>query len=96
MVTPETMSVAAQHALRDMVELQMYLLAQPQERPWPILPRIPTNPLEVKIAHSTAVEVSAARELLDLNFIEASSSRTFVVSKSGHQYYERQMKRLLA
>jgi hypothetical protein len=28
-------------------------------------------------------------ELLDRGFIEATSNRTFVVSKSGYQFYER-------
>ena len=96
MVTPETMSVAAQHALQDMVELQMYLLSQAQHTPWPMLPRTRTNPFEVKKAHSTSVEVSAARELLDLGFIEASSNRTFVVSKPGYQFYKGMIIRLSA
>jgi len=96
MVTPETMSVAAQHALQDMVELQMYLLSQAQNTPWPMLPRTRTNPFEVKKAHSTSVEVSAARELLDLGFIEASSNRTFVVSKPGYQFYTGMIIRLSA
>ena len=38
MITPdETISLAGQHALQDMVELEMYLLAQPQQTPWSIL-----------------------------------------------------------
>jgi predicted transcriptional regulator len=32
------------------------------------------------------------KELLIEGFIEAASSQTFVVSKSGYQFYERQMK----
>lgn len=40
MVTPEnTLSVAGQHALQDMVELQMYVVAQSQHKPWPMVPR---------------------------------------------------------
>ena len=97
MDTPEkTLSVSGQHALEDMVELQLYLLAQPQEMPWPMFPRTRTNPFEGKKAHSPSVEVSAARELLDLGFIEASSSRTFVVSKPGYQFYKGMIIRLSA
>lgn len=90
MVTPETMSVVAQHALQDMVELKMYLVAQPQQRPWSMFPRTLTESLDMKRAQSTSVQSNAARELLDLGFIEASSSRTFVVSKPGFQFYQRQ------
>jgi hypothetical protein len=96
MVTPETMSDAAQHALEDLVELKMYLLGQTQQKPWPMLPRTLTNSCETKKAHSISVESNAAWELLDAGYIEASSSRTFVVSKSGYNYHEREMKRLLA
>ncbi len=40
MDTPEnTMSVGGQHALRDMLELQMYLVARSQRTPWPLLRR---------------------------------------------------------
>ena len=90
MVTPESMSVVAQHALQDMVELQMYLLAQPQERAWPMFRRGGKEHPEGKEPHSNPVQSSAAWELLELRFIEASSSRTFVVSKVGHQFYQRQ------
>ena len=94
MVTaPEiTMSVAGQHALQDMVELQMYLVAQSQQTPWPMLPRGTKKLHDAKKPHSNLVEASAAKELVDQGFIEATSSRTFVVSKSGYQFYERQMK----
>jgi len=94
MVTPESMSVLAQHALEDMVEGQMYLVAQSQHTPWPMLPRTRTNPFEAKKAHSTSVELCAVKELLDLGFIEATSNRTFVVSKSGCQFYLRTITRL--
>jgi len=97
MVTPEkALSVGGQHALQDMVELQMYLLAQPKETPWPMFPRCKSTPLETKLPHCNPVDTSAAWELLELRLIEATSSRTFVVSKSGYQYYERLMKRLPA
>ena len=40
MVTPENViSIAGQHALQDMVELQMYLVAQSPYKPWPMFPR---------------------------------------------------------
>jgi hypothetical protein len=93
MVTPEnTMSVGGQRALEDMVELEMYLVAQPQQTPWTLLPRRTKKPGEAREPHSNLVESSAARELVDQGFIEATSSRTFVVSKSGHQFYQRTMK----
>lgn len=91
MVTPEpTMSIACQHALQDMVELQMYLVSQSQTAPWPMCPRTRQNPRDPRKPHSNSVEVSAVWELLDLGFIEASSSRTFIISKSGQKFYERQ------
>jgi hypothetical protein len=98
MVTPEeTLSTGGQHALQDMVELQMYLLAQPQQRPWPMFSRGGTKLHEGKGPHCNPVEPSVAWELLELRFIEATSNRTFVVSRSGRQYYyERQKKQLLA
>jgi len=97
MVTPEnTMSVGGQHALQDMVELQMYLVAQSQQTPWPLLPRRTKGPHEVRKPHSNAVDLSVVRELADLGFIETTSRRTYIVSKSGYQFYEREINRLLA
>ena len=97
MVTPEnTMSVGGQHALQDMVELQMYLVAQSQQTPWPLLPRRTKGPHEVRKPHCKAVELSVVRELADLGFIETTSRRTYIVSKSGYQFYEREINRLLA
>jgi hypothetical protein len=95
MVTPE-LSVIAKHALQDMVELRMYLLAQSQQKPWPMLHRTRTNSIETARAHSTSVELSAANELLNLGLIEASSRRTFVVSSAGYLCYDRTITRLLA
>ena len=93
MVTPENvMSVASRHALQDMVELEMYLVVQPQRAPWLMLPRRTRKLPGSKKPYSSVVESSAARELLDQGFIEASSSRTFVASKSGYQFYELEMK----
>ena len=92
MVTPaNTISVAGQHALQDMVELQMYLVAQSQQTPWPMFPRLTKGPHKANRPYSNPVESSAVKELVDQGFIEATSSRTFVVSKSGHQFYERNM-----
>ncbi len=90
MVTPESMlSVGAQHALQDMVELEMYLVSQPQQAPWSMLPRRNKKPHQVRKPYCNPVESSAAKELVEHGFIEATSSRTFVVSKSGYQFYER-------
>jgi hypothetical protein len=85
-------SVGAQHALQDMVELEMYIFSQPQQAPWPMLPRRPKKPHQARNPYSNPVESSAAKELVDHGFIEATSSRTFVVSNSGYQFYEREMK----
>jgi hypothetical protein len=71
----------------------MYLLAQPQQTPWPILRRRCKDALLARKPHSTAVESNAVKELLNQRFIEATSTRTFVVSKSGHRFYEQQIKR---
>ena len=93
MVTTENIiSVAGQHALQDMVELEMYLVAQSQQTPWPILPRGTKKVSGAKKPYSNSVESSVAQELVNQRFIEATSSRTFVVSKSGYQFYEREMK----
>src|SRR5579872_4870404 len=34
-----TLSHSSQQALTDMIELNLYLVAQPQQRPWPMMPR---------------------------------------------------------
>jgi len=92
MVTLEnTLSVGGRRALQDMVELQMYLLAQSRQAPWPLLPRRTKGPHEVREPHSNPVESSVGKELAGLGFIEATSTRTFVVSKSGYQFYEREL-----
>ena len=85
------LSVGAQHALQDMVELEMYIISQPQQAPWPLLPRRSKKPHHAREPYSNPVESSAAKELVPPGFIEASSSRTFVVSKPGYQFYERDM-----
>jgi hypothetical protein len=92
MVTPEdSMSVGGRRALRDMVELQMYFVAQSQQRPWHLFPRRTKGPHELREPHSNPVESSVGRELAGLGFIEATSTRTFVVSKSGLQFYQRNL-----
>lgn len=93
MVTADNrMSAGGQQALQDMVEMEMYLVAQSQQTPWPMLPRGTKKLHDSRKPHSNVVEASAAKELVDQGFIEATSSRTFVVSKSGHQFYEQEMK----
>jgi|ERR1017187_6334741 hypothetical protein len=93
MVTPNSMlSVAGQHALQDMVELQMYLVAQSQNKPWSMVPRRPNKQQEDRKPYSNPVESSAVMELMDRGFIEGTSNRTFIVSKSGYQFYERELK----
>ena len=86
------MSANGQHALSDMVELQMYLLAQPQQRPWPLLPRSTRPVLEGREPHRNPVESSAAKESVDGGFVEPTSNRTFVVSRSGYAFYEQEIK----
>jgi hypothetical protein len=86
------MSLGAQHALQDMVELEMYLVSQSQGAPWPMLPRGSKKPHQTRKPHSNPVESSAAKELGEHGFIEATSRQTFVVSKSGYQFYKREIK----
>ena len=93
MVTPEnTMSLAGQHALQDMVELQMYFVVQSQNAPWSMFPRGTKEQQKGRKPYSNPVDADAVKELMDRGFIEATSNRTFVVSKSGYAFYERQMK----
>ena len=93
MVASENMmSVGAQHALQDMVELEMYLVSQSQGVPWPMLPRGSKKPHQARKPYSNPVESSTAKELVENGFIEPTSRRTFVVSKSGYQFYKREIK----
>ena len=87
-----TISENGHHALKDMVELQMYLLAQPLQRPWPMLSRLTKASPGVRAPHCNPIESSAANELVQLGFIEYTSSVTLVVSKSGSDFYEREIK----
>ena len=89
-----TMSVAAQHAFEDMVELQMYLVAQSQDNPWPMLPRGTKTPDRKPFCNP--VEFGTVRELIDKRYIEPSSSRTFVASRIGCEIHERVMIRIPA
>jgi hypothetical protein len=93
MVTPEDMiSADGQHALQDMVEFEMYLVAQAQATPWPILRRGMKKLESAREPHSSLVESIAAKQLARQGYIEATSNRTFVVSKSGYEFYEREIK----
>jgi hypothetical protein len=85
------MSVGSQHALKDMIELQLYLVAQSQQTPWPMLPRGTETRSGGRKPNRNPVESSAARELVERGFIEPTSNRTFVVSKSGFEFYQREM-----
>ena len=88
MATPDKdLSVGARHALKDMVELQMYLLAQPQQTPWPLLPRSAKMLSLGQKPYRNPVESSEVHELIDRGFIEQSSNRTFVVSKIGYEFH---------
>ena len=84
------MSIHGQCVLRDMVELEMYLEAQTQGKPWPLLPR-GTQPYSREPC-CWAVDLNVVDELVDRGFIERTSSQTFVVSKSGREFYLRESK----
>ena len=78
MVTPEnTMSLAGQHALQDMVELQMYLVAQSQNKPWFMVPRRPNKQQEDRKPYSNPVESSAVMELLKSASIPSAPPEAF-------------------
>jgi hypothetical protein len=79
-----------QDTLKDMVELQMYLVAQTHGKPWPLLPR--STKSHGRGPCCRAVDLSIAEELIDRGFIEKTSSQTFVVSKSGCEFYLREIK----
>lgn len=86
------MSENALHALKDMVELRMYLVAQSQQRPWPMMPRCRTALREAREPYRNPIEWSAASELVKSGLIEYSSGVTLVVSRSGQEFYEQEMK----
>jgi hypothetical protein len=86
-----TVSLASRHALQDMVEFEMYLLAQSQQAAWPMFPRGRKPIHKDRTPYSSVVERVTVNELLIQKFIEATSSQTFVVSKLGHCFYEREM-----
>ena len=83
------------HALKDMVELQMYLVAQSQNAPWPMLPRRRMPLPAERESYCNPIESSTAKELVQSGFVEYSSSVTFIVSRSGLEFYEREMKERL-
>lgn len=86
------MSESGHHALKDMVELQMYLVAQLGERPWPLMPRGVKALAEFREPYCYSIEVAVANELLKLGLIEYSSPLTLVVSKVGNELYQREIK----
>jgi hypothetical protein len=86
------LSAAGQNALQDMVELDMYLVGQSQQAPWLLLTRCAKAPVGTRRPHSNPTESSAVKELLGRSFVEATSSRTLVVSKCGCQFYHRSIK----
>lgn len=93
MVTQEdSMSIDGRQAIKNMVESEMYLVAQPQQVPWPMLPRGVKKLKAIQRLNSSQVASGVARTLLDQGFIEATSCRTFVVSKVGHRFYEQNIK----
>ncbi len=93
MVTPENrMSEDGLHALRDLVELRMYLVAQSQHKPWPLFPRSIKDQRKSRKPYKDALDPATVAELQDQGFLESTSNRTFVVSKSGYQFYERAFK----
>jgi len=97
MLTPENaLSVNAQHTLRDMVVSEMYLVAQSQHEPWPLLYRRLRKRGGADKPHTNLIESSVAMELVERGLVEATSNRTYVASKAGHLYYEQQMRRLSA
>jgi len=85
------MSVGGQQALQDMIELQMYLVAQSQQTPWPLFPRSTKTRSDGRKPKRNPVESSAAKELVEQGFIEPTSNRTFVVSKSGFEFYKQEI-----
>jgi len=76
--------------LKDMIELQMYLVAQTHRRPWPLLSRNAKPHSRKPVCE--AVDLSIVEELVDRGFIENTSSTTYVVSKSGCEFYLREIK----
>jgi hypothetical protein len=97
MATDNTMmSVSGQHALQDMVELQMYIVAQAQQKPWPLFSRGVRHLPGRGKPYCNPVESSASKELWERGFIEPTSSLTFIVSKSGYEFYTQELKLQLA
>ena len=88
-----TISENGHHALKDMVELQMYLVAQPLQRPWPLVSRRTRAFPEVRAPHCNPIESNVANELVQLGLIEYTSSVTLVVSQAGSDFYEREIKK---
>jgi len=91
--TPEgQISVKAKDALTDMIELQLYLLAQANLKAWPMAPRMTKAAPDSREPNRYSVESSAAKELVDLGLVEQSSNVTYVVSKSGLAFYNTEIR----
>src|SRR5436190_9798387 len=84
------MSDSVRRALKDMVELELYLLVPRQQKPWLMIPRRTGRPGNT--LHCCAIELSVVAELVERGFIEHASTATYVVSKSGCEYYWRELK----
>jgi hypothetical protein len=82
----------AKDALTDMIESQLYLLAQPHLKAWPMASRMTKTASNSRESNRHSVESSAAKELVDLGLVEQSSRVTYVVSKSGLAFYNREIR----
>src|ERR1035437_804333 len=89
---PPELPSALATAARSLIDEGCAPRAPPQQRPWPLLPRSTRPVLEGREPHRNPVESSAAKELVDGGFVEPTSNRTFVVSRSGYTFYEQEIK----
>ncbi len=88
----KTISDKAKDTLIAMIEFQLYILAQPHGKPWRMAPRNAKSSVYGKAPNTDLVESGAAMELAERGFIEQSSRVTYIVSKSGIAFYEREIK----
>ena len=91
-IPEKKISDKAKQALTAMIEFQMYLLAQPNLTSWPMASRTKNALPDRKEPYSNSVESSVGTELIEWGFIEQSSRVTYVVSKSGLAFYNREIK----
>jgi hypothetical protein len=75
-----------------MIELEMYLVAQPEDNPWPIVPRSLWKTSGATGPFSKFVSTLVAKELVAAGFIQPTSPTIFVVSQFGRRFYERHLK----